>query len=174
MSLQTRLSSLISGIGADIKNHNTRIAALEAQGGRILGVQKSTGGVNAYATIAAGSYLQAASGIDLAISVTPSVPAWWECYANVGILWKTDAAYHYGYIALMLDKVDQDGNQVAYQQFTQHSTVDVYGYRAPRRIWKLAANTSYQCRVYFTSSGGSWQYHQLNQYLFLEGKYWAQ
>ena len=175
MSLASRLSLLAQAIGGDIKNHNSRLTALEAQTGFILDEQYKQGAGSGYVVLASGGTLQTggASSSPMSLTYTPPVNCWWETSGLVGILDKTDAAYHYAYIYLTLSPNDVDGNNAVYQIFTQNQASDRYGNRMPSRIWKLNAGTAYTVTMAINTSGGTWQYTQLAQYLKLQGKAWS-
>ena len=174
MSLQTRLAALVSAVGADIKAHEARIAALEARGGRILGTQRSYGTNGAYAAATSGADLDTTGAALLQIAITPTVPVFWEVNCCVGSVQKTSAAYDYAYALLHLNVADQDGAQDVGAIFTQHSTVDTFGFRAPKHIFRLPAGGPYTCNVRWSASAGTWNYYQDRSWLWLEGKYWAQ
>ena len=166
------------GHTATLADHETRIDAVEADvatKGRLIDVQRLIGSNNAYAAIATGGlfYMNAALSIPMRFSYTPPVDVWWETRMNVGVLQKTDAAYHYGYVSVGLNTPDADGHQGAYQIFTQHSTVDVFGFRVPTKTWKLTGGVAYQASAIFTASGGTWSYYQGDAYHFAEAKAWT-
>ena len=79
--------------------------------GTLLDVQRITGNSAAYKVITTGQRLTInANGIpDLALSYTPPVNAWWEVDLLLGLLNKTDAAYHYAQCILQCQPNDADG-----------------------------------------------------------------
>jgi hypothetical protein len=152
-----------------------RIRRLENATGRIVDVQRLNGQNNAYRAISTATSftVDAAGTIPLALSYTPPVDVWWEVHANIGVLQKIDAAYHYAYGQLELLPADVDSVSSAPNILTQHTSVDDYGWRGPQRIWKLAAGTAYTCTANFSPAGGLWQFYQGRDYMFIEGKAWT-
>ena len=57
----------------------------------------------------------------------------------------------------------------------QNSGVQTFAYRHVAVSYRLAANTAYTAYSWFSqlAAGGSWQYYQGNQYLFMRGAAWA-
>jgi hypothetical protein len=148
---------------------------LEKSGG-LIEVQRKWGKDAAYRSIANGQgFTTDAAGTDpLLISCTPVVDAWWDVDCSIGILWKTDANYHYGYLIMSLSPADMDGQTDVQSIETQHSTVQTYVYRHAQTVWKLAANTTYTCRAWISTSGGTWQHHCGKEYLWMGGRLFAQ
>lgn len=149
-------------------------AIVKRLSGTIIDTQRLSGNNNAYkapALVTENFFTNGATG-PLQLVFTPKEDCWWEVHANIGILQKTDAAYNYAYGQLSLSPPDADGYSAAPNILTQHATVDDYGFRSPSRIWKLKAGVTYTCVCLFSSSGGTWQYYQGGDYLFIEGKAW--
>jgi hypothetical protein len=149
--------------------------ALEKSGG-LIEVQRKWGQNAAYRSIASGdNFTVDAAGSDpLRISCTPAVDAWWDVDCSVGILWKTDANYHYAYLIMSLSPSDMDGQTDVQSIETQHSTVQTYVCRNASMTWKLAANTTYTCRAWIATAGGTWQFNQGAPYLWMGGRLFAQ
>ena len=114
------------------------------------------------------------SGGFMQLTITPSVPVWWEVHGQIATVQKTDAAYNYAYGALYLSPADQDNASQAQAICMQHSQVQTYEGRVIHRIWRLAANTTYTAQLVFNPSGGTWSYYAVADYLWIEAKSWAQ
>lgn len=110
----------------------------------------------------------------LALTITPTVPVWWEVYGKMGLVTKVDAAYAYAQMYLQLNVGDQDGVVQGLHYITQHSQVqNLEGYEV-KRMFRLAAGTTYTCQMIFGPSAGSWNYYQGRNMTWLEGKTWPQ
>lgn len=159
------------GVGRD--EFNTRVGALEAR--RILDFQRITGTGSTYIALVSGQLLYAdtAKTVPLRLSYTPPVDAWWELNLFIGTLQKTDAAYHYAQVQLGLNTADVDGLTTATVTKTQHAQVQQFEPHQLIRTYKLAAGVPYQTNCSIGVSGGTWQFNQSNNMLFLEAKAWA-
>lgn len=142
---------------------------------RLLDVQRILGNNNAYKVITTGQRLtiNAAGTTDLALSYTPPVNAWWEVDLLLGLLQKTDAAYHYGTCNLNIAPVDADGQQTYVSYIMQHATVQTYEAHTISGLFKLNAGVAYQVSANLGLSGGTWQYHQGASQLAMSAKAWA-
>jgi microcystin-dependent protein len=110
----------------------------------------------------------------LSLSITPSVPIWWEVYGKFGLVTRVDAAYNYATAYLILNPVDQDGINQGIHYITQHSQVQtIEGYEV-KRMFRLAAGTTYTVTWIFNPSAGSWNYYQGRSQTYLDAKAWAQ
>lgn len=142
--------------------------------GGLLAVQRAWGLENAYKAISSGQpFTVNAAGGWLQIFYTPTVECYWEVNASIGILQKTDAAYHYSYAILRCSPADADGFGDARSIEMQHNTNIVHQSRAVSRTYRLSPGVAYNAHVVFESSGGGWQFHTNYQYLWLQGKVWA-
>jgi hypothetical protein len=148
---------------------------LEKSGG-LIEVQRKWGQNPAYRSIVNGAnFTVDAAGTDpLQISCTPAVDAWWDVDCSIGIIYKTDAAYHYGYLVISLSPADMDGLQDVQSIESQHVSVQTYVFRNASMVWKLAANTTYTCRAWISVSGGTWQFNQAKEFLWMGGRLFAQ
>ena len=143
--------------------------------GSMIDAQRKVGTGSGYQAIGSGEtiYLGPGAVNPMRLSFTPAVNCWWEVEATVGILQKLDAAYHYAYVYLLLNPADADGQTEFRMIETQHSGVQQYTSRNPSTIYKLNAGIAYTCTAKFEHGGGSWQHHQGNFYLWIQGKAWA-
>ena len=142
-----------------------------------MAVQRMWGeGLTAYQPIASGAdfFADPANTKRMEISYTPTVPVWWEVEFNIGLLRKVDAAYHYGYALMVLNTTDADGLQVRGAIETQHSTVQTFVQRQVTSWYRLNAGTPYSCKLQSSFSGGSWQYYQAKEYLWMSGRVFPQ
>jgi microcystin-dependent protein len=144
-------------------------------GGGFSNVQRKWGAFENYVAIstAVSPISDGASGT-MRLSLTPTVPSWWEVDGHFSIVQKLDANYNYAYGQVNLTPADQDGVSSGNSILSQHSTVQTYEPRHVTRIFRLAAGTTYTADLGFSPAGGSWQYHAGKQYLSLEGKAWPQ
>lgn len=140
--------------------------------GALIDVQKIIGANSAYKVMTSGQRFAtvAAGTTDLALSYTPPVDVWWEVTFFLGILNKTDAAYHYAQPGLYINPADADGWQGPVGTKMQHSTVQTFEHQVIVGLFKLAANVAYQAYCACGFSGGTWQYHQGPQQLTLTAK----
>ena len=112
--------------------------------------------------------------IPLSLSITPSVPVWWEVKGKLGLVTKVDANYNYAIAMLVLNPVDQDGIGATDHYITQHSAVqNLEGYEG-HRLFRLAAGTTYTVTLQLVPSGGSWNYYQGRSQTYMDAKAWAQ
>jgi len=145
--------------------------------GGLLAVQRVWGeGLTAYAPIVTAEdfFLDPAKTKRLQVSYTPSVNCWWEVECNVGLMRKVDAAYHYGYLLLLLTPADQDGFNTRGAIEMQHSTVQTFVERQVTCWFRLAAGTPYTCKAQASLSGGTWSYYQAKEYLWMSGRVFPQ
>jgi hypothetical protein len=87
---------------------------------------------------------------------------------------KLDAAYHYGQPTLTCGPAPALGPTAPASMgyVMQHSAVQTFeAYRATV-LWGLNANTSYSGNAVLAFSGGSWQYNQGPDVLWIESKAW--
>lgn len=115
-----------------------------------------------------------ASQTILALNITPTVPVWWEVYAKLGLVTKVDAAYAYAQAYLMLAPVDQDGINEGLHYITQHSQVQALEGYEVKRMFRLAAGTSYSAAWIFGPSAGTWNYYQGRYQTWMDAKAWPQ
>jgi len=156
----------------------SRLAAVEADvavKGRLIDVQKVVGQNNAYRALGNGAQLtvNAANTIPLQSWYTPPIDVWWEAHLHIGILNKTDAAYHYSQPNLTMNTPDADGFQTATNTITQHSAVQQYESHNMFAMFKLTAGVAYSVYSTVGFSGGTWQYYQGANTLNLVTKAWA-
>ena len=163
--------------GGDLNGTYPNPGVNRSGSGGLMAVQRQWGRVAAYRAVVLGQVLygDATTTYPMQVSYTPSVPVWWEVEASIGICNKTDAAYHYIYHQLVLSPADQDGQNAILGIETQHSTVQTYVFRNVSMWWRLAAGTPYTCSLQLaSSSGGTWQYHQGQNTLWISGRVWPQ
>jgi len=88
---------------------------------------------------------------------------------------KLDAAYTHAYTSIVCSPADLDGADYSDSMEYQNSGVQTFAYRHVAVSYRLAANTAYTAYSWFSqlATGGSWQYYQGNQYLFMRGAAWA-
>jgi microcystin-dependent protein len=142
-------------------------------GGSAYSVQRMVGTTSAYTALPTGNILNG-SGQVMQLSITPTVPVWWEVNAFMGLVEKMDANYNYGMLAMTLSPPDQDGVSQAMHYQEQHYSVQLYmGYFA-RRLFRLATGTAYTVKLTWNCDGGTWQYYPDSARLALEAKAWAQ
>jgi hypothetical protein len=111
----------------------------------------------------------------LAWQYTPPVDVWAEFYFAALLMQKTDAAYHYCYLQLLVQPTTGviGPSTIQGPLITQHSQVQQFeGYQCTA-LWGLAAGTAYTMRANWAISGGTWQYYQDQSYLRCIGKAWA-
>jgi hypothetical protein len=103
---------------------------------------------------------------------TPPLDCWIELTMNVGLMAKTDAAYHYAYLNLIASPAPAIGTVSSGPYQTQHSQVQQYmGYQFTKRFG-LTAGVAYQFYGQWAMSGGTWSYYQGPGTLWLTGKAW--
>jgi hypothetical protein len=149
-------------------------------GGPYWSFKRSTGANDAYANITSGTWL--GTGVGPLLVDTDVVPfaTWWEVTFFVGLVVKQDAAYNYAYGTCRTvlpgpsATSDQDGISEVKHIVSQHNSVQLYEGRMGRRLFRVPANTNWQCIVYWESDGGTWQYYQGRHQLWMEGKQWRQ
>jgi hypothetical protein len=135
--------------------------------------QRMVGAYAGYAALPMGDVTNGAGQV-MALSITPSVPMWWEVNGDIGLVQKMDAVYNYGLLTVQLSTPDQDNVSQAMHYISQHSTVQTYmGYTA-HRLFRLAAGQAYTVKLTFGSDGGSWQYYPDVARLSLTAKAWPQ
>jgi hypothetical protein len=146
----------------------------ESAGG-LMAVQRKWGANEAWRAILTGAdiFVDAAGTDRLQISYTPSVDCWWEVEANC-MYWKTDAAYHYGYLFLNLSPNDQDGLSTRGAIETQHKDVQTFVARQVSQWYRLASGVAYTCKTTTSFSGGTWSVHQGHDYMWMSGRVFAQ
>jgi hypothetical protein len=148
-------------------------------GGTILGIQRNIGKAVAYNQITASGPIGDGTVGPLTISVTPTIPCFWEVNFMCANVVKIDANYHYAQLTMTLNLGDQDGigaggAAICGPVISQHSAVQTYEGRTFQRIFRLAAGTAYTITPGFSISGGTWQYYTAPTHLWIEGKLWAQ
>jgi microcystin-dependent protein len=115
------------------------------------------------------------AGSPLTLTVTPTVPSWWEVNFQCANILAVAAAYYYTQLTMSLSQADMDGfTQVDGPVITQHSQVQTYEGRQFLRIFKLDANKTYTITPALATSGGSFQYYTAPTHFWIEGKLWAQ
>jgi hypothetical protein len=142
-------------------------------------VQRNAGKSTNYNTISAsGNILDgsvAGAGNPLILTVTPTVPSWWEINFNLSNLLALTAAYYYTQLQMNLSPGDLDGlTSVNGVIITQHSQVQQYEGRTFQRIFRLAAGQAYTITPSLNLQGGSFQYYTGAPWLWIEGKLWPQ
>lgn len=140
--------------------------------GDLLAVQRQWGQNNAYVahnTAGMAIYCNGALTIPLQILYTPPVDAWWCVSSTIGLIQKLDAAYHNAYGYLQLDPADGDNLIYCYDYEYQHSTVQTFSFRKMQHTYKLAAGVAYSCTTRWGPSGGSWQIHQGQTVMHMQG-----
>lgn len=143
--------------------------------GGLLDIRRQISSGNQYVAHISGQqlYIDAAKTIALTLGYVPPVNCWWEVHAHIGLVQKVDAAYHYMQPQLQLNVPDADGFQGIGDTRTQHSQVNTYEPYDLQGLFKLAAGVNYFVTVPTGMSGGSWQYFQSSNNLFIEAKAWA-
>jgi len=145
--------------------------------GGLLAVQRIFGSNPAYATIVNGQkfFCNAAKTVPLQVAYTPPVDCWWETELLVGIMNKTDAAYHPAFVNIYCTPADADGRTQVWMTETQHSTVQTYCFKHITALWRLTANVAYTAYSWFSqlATAGTWQYHQQDSTLSMQGRAWA-
>jgi microcystin-dependent protein len=115
------------------------------------------------------------AGNALILTVTPTVPSWWEVNFYCANILAVSAAYYYTQLTMGLSPADLDGiSATDGWVITQHSQVQTYEGRAFLRIFRLAANQTYTITPALATSGGSFQYYTAPSHLWIEGKLWPQ
>jgi hypothetical protein len=147
---------------------------------KIFAQQQAYGAVEGYANVFNTGWLtnQGSSAIIITVTTPATSRAFWHVTSNVGIILKTDAAYHYRYIALTLivggaGAADLYGITSARQIETQHSAVQQFTSASPSRTFWLEANRTYSAVLVFECSGGTWQYYMGPNQLWLNGIAWT-
>ena len=122
-----------------------------------------------------GGICQDGEGHNITFSYTPPVNCWMQVDAMIGIVLADTAAYHYIYGGVECSPADVDGVAWAYQLVMQHSQVNIYEGRSVTRKFKLAAGTEYTFTLQLVGgdAGGTWQYYQGKNQLWLDGTAWA-
>jgi hypothetical protein len=155
--------------GGDLQGRYPDPEVKRVKAGTLLDVQRDV------SSLAANWYNAPASGgnFEPSLTYTPEVNAWWDVHAQVALN-KQDAAYHYSYLFLILSPSDMDGYSSGGVIHTQNTSVQTNSWRSIRRLFRLAAGTTYTCVMRFISAGGTWQYHSASHLTFIEAKVWAQ
>ena len=141
-------------------------------GGAAYSVQRKLGSVGGYVAVTPGAVLD---GGKMTLSITPTIPVWWEVVGVAGLVMKMDAAYNYLCGQLHMVPADQDGVADVLQYISQHSQVQTYEGRNVQRLYRLAAGTTYTVQfILGNGDGGTWQIYNDPLRLYLEAKAWAQ
>lgn len=113
------------------------------------------------------------AGQEMKLSITPAYDCWWEIAYMIGLMQKTDANYHYGNVQLTFNTAPVVPStavvSVAPYQ-TQHSTVQQFMGYSGTALVELAAGTAYTVTIKFFEAGGTWQYYQGDQQLWMTAK----
>jgi hypothetical protein len=144
--------------------------------GGLINVQRLYGAVNGYRAIANGQKFFINAGVTpLQLSYTPPVDCWWEVESQVGIIQALTAAYNPYFVTLFLNTPDLLGRDASQNVETGRSDVMTYTFSARKATWRLRAATAYTCWAQFDqlATAGTWQHHQLNTLLSIEGRAWA-
>ena len=144
--------------------------------GSILSTFLMEGESPAYVGMANGTNVtvNAAQNKALQWNYVPPVNVWAEVAVNIGLVNKIDAAYHYANLIPICSPapaIGTSGGAVSYR--TQHSGVQQYEPYTYTKLYALNAGVAYSMYTQFGISGGTWQYHQQPQSLFMTGKAWA-
>lgn len=140
----------------------------------ILNTQRLLGQGASYKAAAGGLvYADAAGTVPMRLYYTPPVNCWWEVHAEMGTIQKLDAAYHYGYLDVVLSPADADGFAYVENLEVQYNGVQTYAFRAPTGLFKLVAGQAYTVQMNFNIQGGSWQYANGPANLSMFAKAWA-
>jgi hypothetical protein len=143
-------------------------------------VQRNYGKYVGYSTMSGtANFLDGAggggAGSPLVLTVTPTVPSWWEVNFMCANLLALTAAYYYTQLTMALSPADLDGVSASDGPvITQHSQVQQYEGRTYQRIFRLAANQAYTITPALATNGGSFQYYTAPTHLWIEGKLWPQ
>jgi hypothetical protein len=130
----------------------------------------------AYAGItSSGAYVcvNAAYNKQLAWVLTPPIDVWADIHFELGLVGKTDAAYHYAYFQPTCSPAPTFGGGSSYQAYrTQHSQVQQYENYPIKARYALNAGVTYTMNVIWAFSGGTWQIHQGPGSLWATGEAW--
>jgi hypothetical protein len=136
---------------------------------RTLNFQRIAGNNAGYAALAHGENVRRSSSVDLSVSYTPPVDCWWEVTVHVGLM-QVLTGPGLVYLGAAISPADVDGLFIGYQRETDDGG---YTFRVVRRTFKLAAGIAYTARGVWSLSTGTYQYHQGDQFLWLEAKAFA-
>lgn len=160
LSPDLRLQSQIVDLSA-------RLAVLErtARSG-LLDFQRIQGNNNAYFLVTTATEQVKRSGsVNLELTYTPPVDAWWMGHVHVGII-NTVTAPALTYLELFISPNEADGGAAG--GYARNYQADTYDWRAVRRTYALEAGTTYTLSAYFVVTSGAIQYHQSPNYLWME------
>lgn len=141
--------------------------------GTLLDVQRDQCVDNTFVSIALNTNFMRSGSTPLQIDYSPTVDCWWEVDAFIGGMAKMDVAYHYSYLALYISPSDADGFDSRRVIYTQHNSVQQYGFRQIRHVFNLVGGQNYSCTLKLEGNGGTWQFSQLSYTAFMTGKVWA-
>ena len=118
----------------------------------------------------------ASAGNPLAIEYTPTVDAYWEIDATIGLVEKMDTAIHYVYGQIAVTPAPVAGLSSA-RMAIHGQKADVIWARWQRSVntlVMLAAGITYTANVLLSSgNGGTWRYFMGANYMQVHGKGWA-
>ena len=128
----------------------------------------------AYVALVNGEYIttSAAKTTRLGWTFTPLVDCWVETTFVLGLVQKTDAAYHYGNPSIVVTPGAVQGANSPMIYHTQHVSVQTYEYYTISKTFALAGGTPYTMQCVWACNGGTWQYQQGPTTLWMTGKAW--
>jgi hypothetical protein len=147
---------------------------------RILEFQRNEGKEAAYRLLGAGggtiNVSDTTSGaIGLTLTTIPPVDAWWDITGHISILQSTDAAVYQTAAAFI--RVTPNpvwGNNDGGSQDSYHASGRAWHRQHFRKIFPLAANTTYQVWPVLTlptlTAGANWQYYCAPDHLWIQAK----
>lgn len=134
------------------------------------------GANSAYMPISTGGQItvNAANNQVLGWTFVPPVDCWVELDFWLGLVQKTDANYHYAQYIANCSPAPVAGLGITGSAvyLMQHASVQTYEPYTLRKRWALAAGISYFMYTTMQFSGGTWQYNQQAQNLWMLGKAW--
>ena len=160
LSPDLRLQSQIVDLSA-------RLSVLERTSkAALLDFQRVQGNNSAYRVVATTpEQVKRSSSVNLTLTYTPPVDAWWMGHVHVGII-NTVTATALTYLELRISPNDADGG--VSDGYARNAQADSHDWRAVRRTYALEAGTTYTLSAYIHVTTGAVQYYQGPSYLWME------